>query len=93
MKSHQMSFLDRYYDFAEKCDDDLDIMARALKMSGCIKKPSLIKNNLENMSVDSCYCKEYDKIIASMNGAVIDSARWHVQQERSKEARCQLTLF
>ena len=32
----------RYYEFAEQCEDDFDVMARAIKMMGCKKKPNII---------------------------------------------------
>ena len=79
----------RYYEFAEQCSDDFDVMARAIKMMGCKKKPNIIKKQLEDASGDKCYMTEFAEYFNGVTQEIICSAKWHVQMERKE----QLTLF
>lgn len=89
MKPSQLAFLDRYYDFAEKCGDDYEIMARCIKLCGSKQKPNKIVRDFENMGVDSCCADRYDKLMSKVTVTIIDSARWYIQKKRSEK----LTLF
>lgn len=89
MLPNQIAFLDKFYKFAEECDDDYEIMAICLKMVGIDQKPNHIKKNLENIGVDSCYTCKYEKKIQLVTFDIVNKARWYIQKKRNKH----LTLF
>ncbi|MCW8932206.1 MAG: hypothetical protein OQL19_18475 [Gammaproteobacteria bacterium] len=71
-----------YYDFAERCQDDYDIMTKAIKLCGCRKRPNIIKSQLEDFDSEKSYSEEYINLISRINDIIIDKAKWAVQKEK-----------
>jgi len=61
MNACKIKAIDKYMTFAEACDDDLDIMAFALKNAGCSLTASQIKGNFERYKLDGCIVY-FDKV-------------------------------
>jgi hypothetical protein len=68
-----------YYDFAEKCDDDIEIMVWALKFANCKKRPSVIRRQLENMDADKKYAQYYASFFQEVTLQDIQSATTHAK--------------
>lgn len=89
MTPSQLSFLDKYYEFAEKCDDDYAVMAKTIKLAGSKRRPNKIIKNLEMLGVDSEYKEYYEILIAKVTDEMVCRARWFIQRERGNA----MTLF
>lgn len=76
LKQKRAKELDTFYDFAYKCDDDYDIMAKVVKMH-VKEKYCIIKAHLELTNITN-YLNAMRK--ASSND--IDTARLEVMNER-----------
>jgi len=81
-KSQQ--FIEAYYNFAERCGDDFDVMTRVFKLYGCKKRPNIIKSQLEDIDAEKSFCEEYMEMIKNISDSLIDRAKWSVQKERGK---------
>jgi hypothetical protein len=71
-----------YYNFAERCQDDLDVMTKAIKLCGCKKRPNVIKSQLEEFDSEKSYSEEYVNLINRINDILINKAKWAVQKEK-----------
>jgi hypothetical protein len=75
-----------YYDFAERCDDDIEIMVWALKFANCKKRPSVIRRQLENMDGDKQYTQYYASFFQEVTLQNIQSAIMHTKLIASQTA-------
>ena len=87
MNYKHFNFLDVYYSFSDKCDDDFEVMAMALKIVGCKRKPNRIQKNLENISVDSTFRDYYKELMEKVDQANIETAKRTVKFNRLKKPR------
>ncbi len=75
-------FIEVYYNFSERCNDDFTIMVRVFKLCGCKKRPNVIQKQLEDIDAEKSYCDEYYDMINKIGDDVINRAKWAVQLER-----------
>ena len=93
MKPSQLAFLDKFYEFAEKCDDDYDVMCQAIKLTGCKRRPNIIKRHIEGIGVDAPFMPYYDDMIDKITENMILQAHKMVRRERGLKAWYQPSLF
>lgn len=76
----EQSCLFRYYDFADRCDDDIDVMKRAIKrfcdinnirVRGELIRPNKILSFLANYTMEDKRIYFYDEIIKQITDADI----------------------
>jgi len=82
-------FISEFYDFAEKCEDDYDIMVRALKMAGMDRRPNIIRKNIEEIQEGKAFCNEYLKYFKIVNMDIVVKAKRFIQLEHGNQP----TLF
>lgn len=87
MNYKHLNFLDTYYAFAERCNDDYEIMAYALKSAGYNIRPSRIVKKLENIGVDSKCRDYYAKLMVRVCDKDIENAKRIVEFERLSRPR------
>jgi len=73
-----------YYDFAERCCDDIDVMTRALKICGCKKRPNIIRQQLEDIDFDKEHTEELINYMRKADSLVFNRAKFEIGKERSK---------
>jgi hypothetical protein len=82
-------FIDKFYDFAELCYDDYDIMVRALKLAGMKRRPNIIRKNIEELEENKQFCSIYMEYFSKVDHDIAIRAKRIVQLERGSQA----TLF
>ena len=82
-------FIKVFYDFSERCEDDYDIMVRALKIAGMDRRPNIIRKNIEEIEEGKAFCDSYLKFFKLVDHDTVVKAKRFIQLENGNQP----TLF